>query len=195
MDALFQDIMSVYSCQPPSTLRPSALLVTFVIALPHFLYAFIWFKPDQWRNLFPKNPVDAFATAALIGKVLQFTAVLLWFASLRPSGLCLDFSAISLLQWLAFLLLLCYGQSLNIGIFQAIGHDGVYYGFKLGKVIPWVNGWPFDTVSHPQYVGSVLSVWAMVALVWGQAPQAALVVLAGYWTLVYVVTALQEQYL
>jgi hypothetical protein len=50
--------------------------------------------------------------------VLQFAAVLLWFASLRPAGLCLDLSAISLLQWLAFLLLACYGQSLNVGIFQ-----------------------------------------------------------------------------
>jgi hypothetical protein len=54
--------------------------------------------------------------------VLQFAAVLLWFASIRPAGgpagLCLDLSAISLLQWLAFLLLACYGQSLNVGIFQ-----------------------------------------------------------------------------
>jgi hypothetical protein len=50
--------------------------------------------------------------------VLQFSVILLWFASLRPSGLCLDLSAISLPQWLAFLLLACYGQSLNVGIFQ-----------------------------------------------------------------------------
>ncbi|WIA15070.1 hypothetical protein OEZ85_001768 [Tetradesmus obliquus] len=165
--------------------------------------------------MFPRNPVDAFATAGLIGKLLQFSVILLWFASLRRSGLCLDLAAISLpqwlaflllacygqslnvgiFQWLAFLLLACYGQSLNVGIFQAIGHDGVYYGFKLGKVIPWVNGWPFDSVSHPQYVGSVLTVWGLVALVWGQAPAAALGIMAGFWTLVYVVTAVQEQYL
>jgi methylene-fatty-acyl-phospholipid synthase len=80
-------------------------------------------------------------------------------------------------------------------LLQAIGHDGVYYGFKLGKTIPWVNGWPFDTVSHPQYVGSVMTVWALVALVWGQVPHAALAIMAGFWTLVYVVTAVQEQYL
>lgn len=195
MAAVLEDIVSLFSCQPPSVLRPSALLVSFCIALPHFLYAFIWFRPEQWRKMFPKNPVDAFATAGLIGKLLQFSVILLWFASLRRSGLCLDLAAISLPQWLAFLLLACYGQSLNVGIFQAIGHDGVYYGFKLGKVIPWVNGWPFDSVSHPQYVGSVLTVWALVALVWGQAPAAALAIMAGFWTLVYVVTAVQEQYL
>jgi protein-S-isoprenylcysteine O-methyltransferase Ste14 len=50
-------------------------------------------------------------------------------------------------------------------------------------------------VPHPQYFGSVLTIWGMVALVWSQAPQAALVIMAGFWTLVYVVTALQEQYM
>lgn len=120
--------------------------------------------------------------------------MLLWFSSIRAAGLCLDLSAISLLQWLAFLLLVCYGQSLNLGIFQAIGHDGVYYGFKLGRKIPWVTGWPFDAVSHPQYVGSVLTIWGLTALVWGQTANAALVTVAGFWTLVYVVTAVQEQY-
>ncbi len=37
-------------------------------------------------------------------------------------------------------------QWLNVGIFQAIGHAGVYYGFKLGHTIPWVDGFPFNVV-------------------------------------------------
>jgi methylene-fatty-acyl-phospholipid synthase len=76
--------------------------------------------------------------------------VLAWFRGLRPEGLCWSLGGVGLLQWLAFLVLTSYGQSLNVGIFQAIGHEGVYYGFKLGHKIPWVTGWPFDTVSHPQ---------------------------------------------
>jgi hypothetical protein len=68
MAAIVDDVLSLISCQPPSILRPSALLVTFCIALPHFLYAFIWFRPEQLQKLFPKNPVDAFATAGAIGK-------------------------------------------------------------------------------------------------------------------------------
>jgi hypothetical protein len=68
MAAIVDDVLSLISCQPPSILRPSALLVTFGIALPHFLYAFIWFRPEQWQKLFPKNAVDAFATAGAIGK-------------------------------------------------------------------------------------------------------------------------------
>eukprot|EP00878_Enallax_costatus_P008331 GHUV01008709.1.p2 GENE.GHUV01008709.1~~GHUV01008709.1.p2 ORF type:complete len:196 (+),score=8.20 GHUV01008709.1:519-1106(+) len=194
MDAIVGDVNALLTCGSPTLLRPSSWVTMPMIALPHFLYAFIWFKPKAWMRMFPKNPVDAFATAGLVGKVLQFTTVLLWFSSLHSSGLCLDKSQITLVQFLAFLLLVGYGQSLNVGIFQAIGHDGVYYGFKLGKQIPWVTGWPFDTVSHPQYVGSVLSIWGMLALVWGQAPAAPLATLAVYWTSIYIITAVQEQY-
>jgi methylene-fatty-acyl-phospholipid synthase len=119
----------------------------------------------------------------------------LWFASVSGNGLCLQLSSISLPSWLAFLLLLAYGQSLNVGIYSAIGHDGVYYGFKLGKSVPWVTGWPFDSVAHPQYVGSALTVWSAAALVWGQAPAPALVLFAGFWTALYALTAAMEQFL
>lgn len=122
---------------------------------------------------------------------IQFAAVLLWWACNRAEGPCLDLSSISLLNWLAALAMVAYGQSLNLGIFSAIGHDGVYYGFKLGRKVPWVSCWPFDTVSHPQYVGSVLTVWGMAALVWVQAPPG-LGVLVAFWTGLYVVTGVQE---
>ena len=56
-------------------------------------------------------------------------------------------------------------QWLNVGIFQAIGHPGVYYGFKLGHTIPWASGFPFNVVSHPQYVGSVASILGAAVLV------------------------------
>lgn len=124
--------------------------------------------------------------------VVQFAAVLLWFGAGRDAGVCLSPAAISLPQWLLALALVGYGQSLNAGIFSAIGHAGVYYGFKLGSKVPWVTGWPFDTVKHPQYVGSVLTVWGMAALVAGQAPLAPLLQLAAYWTALYVVTGVQE---
>lgn len=68
---------------------------------------------------------------------------------------------------------------------------GVYYGFKLGHEVPWVEGFPFNVVSHPQYVGAVLSVWGVVLAVWQQRPEGTLAV-AVYWTLLYVATAIQE---
>ena len=107
----------------------------------------------------------------------------------KPDGI--DFSAGPLLHWLIFLILAAGGQSLNAGIFRAIGHAGVYYGFKLGEEIPWVDGFPFNVVSHPQYVGSVMTVWAGAALLWTQAP-IGLGLIASYWTGLYVITGFME---
>lgn len=120
--------------------------------------------------------------------------MVLWVACSRSRGLCLDLGIIRLPQWLLALALFGYGQSLNAGIFKAIGHVGVYYGFKLGHQVPWVTGWPFDTVQHPQYVGSVMSIAALAVLLWGQVPTGGLVVLAVFWTALYLATAAHEQY-
>lgn len=68
MDSIVADFNALLTCNSPELLRPPAWATMFVIALPHFLYAFIWFKPNAWMKLFPKNPVDAFATAGLVGK-------------------------------------------------------------------------------------------------------------------------------
>lgn len=85
-------------------------------------------------------------------------------------------------------------QTLNISMYNAIGKRGVYYGNKFGYNVPWYHGFPFNCVSHPQYVGSVLTIWGVVALVYVQGP-ATLPTIAAYWTGLYVVTGLIEQYL
>lgn len=88
--------------------------------------------------------------------------------------------------------LILFGQVLNAGIFKAIGHVGVYYGFKLGHVVPWVDGFPFNVVRHPQYVGSVATVWGAAVLVSGVLPLADVGLLVFYWTLLYVFTGIME---
>ena len=83
-------------------------------------------------------------------------------------------------------------QVLNVGIYNAIGADGVYYGFKLGKSVPWVTGFPFNITSHPQYIGSVLTVWGSFCLTLSQHPPG-LLLLTAYWTCLYAITLVQEQ--
>lgn len=87
-------------------------------------------------------------------------------------------------------------QALNLSIYDAIGGVGVYYGTRLGLHVPWHKGFPFNFVAHPQYVGSVMTVWAVVAVLYNQCPAgASLLTLAFYWSGLYTITALQEQYL
>jgi hypothetical protein len=91
-------------------------------------------------------------------------------------------------------LLLGVGQALNVGIYKAIGTAGVYYGKRLGQSVSWCHGFPFDSVSHPQYVGSVMSVWALAALLHGHVyPD--VYILAIYWTALYVCTGVMEEIL
>jgi methylene-fatty-acyl-phospholipid synthase len=49
-----------------------------------------------------------------------------------------------------------------------LGEDGVYYGVRFGKQIPWVQKFPFGYIRDPQYVGSSLSL--LGCLYWVQWP-------------------------
>lgn len=68
--------------------------------------------------------------------VLQLAVVALWVAGASGRGLCLDARRIGLAQWLAALVMIAYGQSLNAGIFAAIGKVGRGAGCAGG----WVGG-------------------------------------------------------
>jgi methylene-fatty-acyl-phospholipid synthase len=55
--------------------------------------------------------------------------------------------------------LIVAGQILNCGVFYRLGKVGVFYGNKLGYDIPWSRAFPFSLFKHPQYVGTVCSIW------------------------------------
>jgi methylene-fatty-acyl-phospholipid synthase len=168
-------------------------LTLLCIASPHILYAAIWYLPEIWRAQFGRESVQVFAHVATAGKVLQFTAAYLWLETHSGSYTFFSITRVPLLVWPVCLTMVGIGQVLNVAIYNAIGRAGVYYGFKLGSPVPWHTGFPFNVVSHPQYVGSVLTVWGLGGIVWSQAP-AGFPLLLVYWTVLYVLTGLQEQY-
>ena len=55
--------------------------------------------------------------------------------------------------------LLAVGQILNVSVFYRLGKVGVFYGNKFGYTLPWCRAFPFSLLQHPQYVGTVLSIW------------------------------------
>jgi methylene-fatty-acyl-phospholipid synthase len=165
--------------------------LALALAAPHLLYGFIWFFPQNWQAQFGKRSVLVFDSCAWVLKVVQFGTAIAWWIHAKAPAHAFDVRQLSPLSVVAGLAVTAAGQALNIGIFRAIGHVGVYYGFKLGHKVPWVEGFPFNVVSHPQYVGAVLSIWGVVIALWQQRPGGTLAV-ALYWTLLYVVTAIQE---
>ncbi|CAL8465565.1 g5101 [Coccomyxa elongata] len=164
------------------------------LTAPHLMYALIWFLPGLWKRVFSK-PVKAFKVAATIGKALQFSAVVGWYVvKSREQGLKLDLLKVTWLQWGLFFGLVFLGQVLNIAVYQTLSTNGVYYGAKLGKKVAWKHGFPFNTVSHPQYLGAVLTIWGLTSLLWDVSPPG-LTTLAAYWSLLYAITAFWEQFL
>merc|ERR1712061_663364 len=134
----------------------------------------IWYLPEKFTNLSKQwplkmlgaHPVDVFAGLEVVAKLVQATSVLcflgrsglvaLWHALLSAPHWC----------WAVCMVLVPVGQALNGGMYGAIGNAGVYYGFKLGKTVPWATGFPFNVgLRHPQYVGVVLTLWGALTVV------------------------------
>ena len=127
--------------------------------------------------------MEAVHKLLILNKALQVIAVLAWYASavhwkaeegprmlslemanLVLSSLVATLCAATPFQWSLAIPMFVFGQLLNFSVYRAIGKVGVYYGFKLGMEVPWVTGFPFNVVRHPQYTGATLSWWAAIIL-------------------------------
>jgi len=119
---------------------------------------------QAWKALcktFRQKPIDMLALFAGLMKGLQFVSLALFLRDLfLPNTILETIMAIPFANLILSLLLFSVGQSLNIGVYKALGMKGVYYGVKFGAKIPWHEGFPFNVCPHPQYVGSSLTVWA-----------------------------------
>ncbi|KXZ42553.1 hypothetical protein GPECTOR_136g636 [Gonium pectorale] len=179
-------------CQPlPSSPLYSTPAFLFVIALPHLIYALVWLSPKVWWGTFGKNSLPLFASVGIFGKVLQFSTMVLWLWSSQPTGLCFR-QPLALWQVLLAAALIGYGQALNLGTYRALGLAGVYYGCRLGRSVPWVKGWPFNAISHPQYVGSTMTIWGALALFHTAAPMPLSFFIGIYWTCMYIMSGYIE---
>ncbi len=56
------------------------------------------------------------------------------------------------------------GQALNWSVFYRLGWIGAFFGDRLGHDVPWSREFPFSLLSHPQYVGTVLTIWGFFAI-------------------------------
>ena len=52
-------------------------------------------------------------------------------------------------------------------MFAKLGATGVFYGNRFGHDVRWRYGFPFSWFRHPQYVGTVATIWGVfLALRW-----------------------------
>jgi len=85
---------------------------------------------------------------------------------------CTDFQAAWALPawcWVVLVVLVLLGQHLNSMVYARLGHDGVFYGSRFGKKLPWVTAYPYSVLRDPQFVGALTSL-AGAAFVLPSAP-------------------------
>lgn len=140
------------------------LLMACLLSVERIAYLWIWHRPRSFEALCARAPIAATGTPVealhllfWFFKVLQLTVFAVWCwvwgnGSLWPA----HDSRTTLLAGFGILLL---GQVLNLSVFYRLGKVGVFYGNRFGHPVPWCARFPFSLLRHPQYVGTVLSIW------------------------------------
>lgn len=140
------------------------LIAAALLSLERICYVWVWQAPASFRAVC-RHPIGASfgEPVAVLQKLfycfkgIQVAVFVGWcylygHGSLSPlhgDGVALGAGGI----------LIVAGQILNLGVFYRLGTVGVFYGNKLGYEIPWCRAFPFSLLRHPQYVGTVLSIW------------------------------------
>ncbi len=172
----------------------SGILAAGLLSLERLLYVWVWHRPTRFGALSQRvaphtDPVDALHALFWLCKVLQAAVFLGWCTSWGSSDPWPPRAGAPALAAGASLLLA--GQLLNLSVFYRLGRVGVFYGNRLGHPVPWCRRFPFSVLKHPQYVGTVLSIWGFFVIL--RFPHADWFVLPALETAYYAAGAYLEQ--
>lgn len=166
-----------------------------LLALERVCYVWISREPDQFqlaiRRIWP-GQTDASAavrTLFYLFKVVQASVLLSWVivhakGAFWPPSAPMEATVIGIV-------LIAFGQVLNVCVFRRLGRVGVFYGNLFGHDVPHCRVFPFSWFAHPQYLGTVLSIWGGFAIL--RYPHADWYVLPLLETAYYAVGASLEQ--
>jgi methylene-fatty-acyl-phospholipid synthase len=140
------------------------MLAAVLLALERACYVAVWREPARFRQavvawIGRAEPVSALANLFLIFKVVQATVFLGW-CLYFGGGRLLPSDATGAALAVGTLLILA-GQALNAAVFVRLGLTGVFYGNRFGHEVRWRHGFPFSWLRHPQYVGTVATIWGI----------------------------------
>eukprot|EP00913_Durusdinium_trenchii_P013184 g12374.t1 len=141
---------------------PGWWLCLLGVSTNYLMHGFIWNYPSRFSALCQKaplkilggHPVDVFASLEVVAKIIQGCSLLAFLGNLEHGV----HGAVN--QWAL--------KALNVATYNAIGNAGVYYGFKLGRTVPWCYGFPFNTgLRHPQSKEMLQMGLPQLVLTWG----------------------------
>ena len=140
------------------------IISAILLSIERLCYFWIWRHPESF-HAFCNHPA-----AALLGEPIEALEKLFYgFKCIQLSvffGWCIYFGdtlvplpSDNAIAVAAGSLLILIGQTLNFGVFYRLGRVGVFYGNKFGYQVPWCDGFPFSMFKHPQYIGTLISIW------------------------------------
>lgn len=142
------------------------LAAAALLAIERVAYIWISQRPDAFRRVAASlaqaaaaDPITTVRSLFVGFKALQI-GVFLWWCYVFGGGVLRPADASPAVIALG-VGLIGIGQILNISVFRHLGTTGVFYGTRFGHAVPWRDGFPFSVFKHPQYVGTVLSIWGL----------------------------------
>ncbi len=141
------------------------------LSLLYLMHYAIWFAPAAFAKACARaplrylasHPVEVFARLEMLGKLWHLATVALFLGTDGIAAAAAAAADAPMWCWRVGALYVLVGQGLNVSIYRAIGNAGVYYGFKLGRPVPWCTSFPFNVgLRHPQYVGVVLTLFGIL---------------------------------
>lgn len=170
------------------------LIAACLLALERACYVTVWHEPTGFRDAVERwmgpaaEPVGALAALFVFFKVVQATVFVGWCLYFGDGRLLpADPSTAALASGIALIVI---GQLLNASVFVRLGMTGVFYGNRFGHSVRWRYGFPFSWLRHPQYVGTVATIWGIFLAL--RFPNPDWIVLPVLETMYYVVGAFLE---
>jgi len=139
-------------------------IAAVLLSLERLCYLWAWRAPESFRAFCHHpavaplgEPVSVLQKLFYCFKGIQFAVFLGWcYVHGQVSPSLLSAGGFSLAVGGA---LIVVGQVLNFSVFHRLGKVGVFYGNRFGYAIPWRREFPFSLLKHPQYVGTLFSIW------------------------------------
>lgn len=140
------------------------LLASLLLSFERISYVLIWQKPRTFVNWtarmrIAEDPVGALERLFYGFKILQLLVFSSWIIVFSDS--LVPFTTGNMVSQSLAIGLLSVGQLLNLSTFWQLGRKGIFYGARFGHDVPWRTGFPFSVCPHPQYLGTVMSIWGV----------------------------------
>ena len=158
--------------RPPLPAHPPTQSIV-ALSLERLFYGVVWHRPKAVSKLAKKFSHEQLEPEFILSAVSAFKLVqVAVFASWYYLHFGMELPPVrpTFPTVLASICTFAIGQVLNLSVWYQIGKDGVCYGIKYGRSVPWCTSFPYNVMAHPQYTGAILTVWGMFGLLSQSAP-------------------------